>query len=510
MKDDNSPKYTTITDDNDNSNNSIVFLCNNKTNDLRNARETVPAFEDPNESVLSIDNNEEKLENNTVIEEDHKDNMEEEVDNIELVSNDRTIPSVEISSFQTTEAEPFFGFSNHDVKEILELKTNTKILADDTIPINNTNEEVSDSESNDEDNVSCVKVKSDDGSNSSSDSNSDDKDSLYDTCTSDQSSADEKVILKEPIVRIQRMNDSSFLRFYEKMNNYSSESDDNDNDDDSKQLSDKNENSYNDDNSLNDAEMSQEEFNSFETNDKTNESSFEKTNSDNNLLESEASDSVESDMEASDEEKCISFVTTRRRNEVTNNSMMSIFNDSYASSSTDYDKTVLSNTDMNNTQVDNVKSDVINKIADDNNEVSIKELEPTEILPISEDKPDSRISFVTTRNSNITDRRSCRQSRQSPIIPTRHSVTIRKSSKLPTESLTHTPGSPRKTCFDKPAIVLQPGKKWERSLSIYRRITMMTDHFDQSILEDEPIEKKGRKYRQSVICTMEMQELNGK
>lgn len=56
-------------------------------------------------------------------------------------------------------------------------------------------------------------------------------------------------------------------------------------------------------------------------------------------------------------------------------------------------------------------------------------------------------------------------------------------------------------------IVLQPGKKWERSLSIYRRMSMMGD-FDVSLL-DEGIEKKGRKYRESVINTMEMQECKG-
>ncbi|KAJ0183107.1 hypothetical protein K1T71_001083 [Dendrolimus kikuchii] len=53
-------------------------------------------------------------------------------------------------------------------------------------------------------------------------------------------------------------------------------------------------------------------------------------------------------------------------------------------------------------------------------------------------------------------------------------------------------------------IVLQPGKKWERSLSIYRRMSMMGD-FDVSLL-DEDCEKKGRKYRESVINTMEMQD----
>ncbi|CAD0201921.1 unnamed protein product [Chrysodeixis includens] len=511
-KDDNSPKHATITEGKDNSNNSIIFLNNDKTKSPRKTIENVPDIENPNDSVVSMDNNEIAPENNTIIEEDNKDITVEEVNYVEC--NDKTIPSVEISSFQTTEAEPFFGFSNNDVKEILE-NEEIETPNDITMPNNNTYDlEVSDCESNDENNVSCVNVKDDDDS-LLLEHNSGDKDSLYDTCTSEQSSGDEQEIVKEPVVKIKRMNDSSFLRYYVKNNKYSSESDDNVNNDDSKQLNDGTEKSLGEEDiaenndSVQDAELSQEEFNSFETKSEANESNSDKTVSDNKLSENEVSDSIESDIEASDEEKCISFVTTRRRNEVTNNSMMSIFNASYASSSTDCDKTVLSNNEINNTQVENVNDDIVNVIGDDNNVSLSKEVEPPEIGPTIEDKPDTKVSFVTTRNSNITDRRSCRQSRQSTILPTTNSVTSRKSSKLPSDSIMHSPDSSRKTCFDKPAIVLQPGKKWERSLSIYRRITMMTDHFDQSILEDEPIEKKGRKYRQSVICTMEMQDLNG-
>ncbi|KAG6447891.1 hypothetical protein O3G_MSEX005208 [Manduca sexta] len=88
-------------------------------------------------------------------------------------------------------------------------------------------------------------------------------------------------------------------------------------------------------------------------------------------------------------------------------------------------------------------------------------------------------------------------------------ITTRKSSRI-----FHKPDINQSLeCFNtegesKPVIVLQPGKKWERSLSIYRRMTMMTDHFDNSIL-DESMEMKGRKYRQSVISTMEMQDMRG-
>ncbi|CAK1555464.1 unnamed protein product [Leptosia nina] len=57
-------------------------------------------------------------------------------------------------------------------------------------------------------------------------------------------------------------------------------------------------------------------------------------------------------------------------------------------------------------------------------------------------------------------------------------------------------------------VVLQPGKRWERSLSIYRRMTTMVDGLDTSLLDTESLKHKGRCYRQSVITTMEMQELN--
>ncbi|XP_045769293.1 uncharacterized protein MAL13P1.304 isoform X3 [Maniola jurtina] len=60
----------------------------------------------------------------------------------------------------------------------------------------------------------------------------------------------------------------------------------------------------------------------------------------------------------------------------------------------------------------------------------------------------------------------------------------------------------------KQGIVLEPGKRWERSLSIYRRVTTMGDHFDQTMLDDEQLTNKGRKYRQSVINTMEMQDIS--
>ncbi|XP_050678781.1 uncharacterized protein LOC126975040 isoform X1 [Leptidea sinapis] len=85
------------------------------------------------------------------------------------------------------------------------------------------------------------------------------------------------------------------------------------------------------------------------------------------------------------------------------------------------------------------------------------------------------------------------------------SVTVRRGSRI---------SNSRNTMVDlntsdiKNPIVLQPGKKWERSLSIYRRMTTMVDGTNQSILDIEPLEHKGRNYRLSVKSTIEMQEIN--
>lgn len=93
----------------------------------------------------------------------------------------------------------------------------------------------------------------------------------------------------------------------------------------------------------------------------------------------------------------------------------------------------------------------------------------------------------------------------------KESIGLRSSLKPETSASSLRPSAhgSNMACDLKQGIVLQPGKRWERSLSIYRRMTTMSDHFDSSILDDEPLNKKGRKYRQSVISTMEMQDFKG-
>ncbi|KAJ8723520.1 hypothetical protein PYW08_003432 [Mythimna loreyi] len=588
---DKSPKYTTITEDNDNSNDSIVFLGNNKTKSHKDSKENTQ------NSVGVITNTSIKcdIDNEILLHESETNNEEvfqkdspKEKKTIEI-SKSNTTSSVEISSFQTTEVEPFLGFSNEANKELKEDKSFDKISDLDEIEHGNDVTEIEVLENSRQIDEDCqsnfsneTKNVKEDNNDTSLESENYDKDSLYDTCNSDQSSIEEKEVIKEPIVKIQRMNDSLFLRYYKNMKDFGSDGEEtqgiltnestecngsqHDESIDGNKISLKSreidiikaskgeenymsqEEEFDDENSRNEVsnesivtqgdetnasqesgDLSQgEEFASFENSNASTEQTSENDsctdeNVDNYLLNNEANNYVDivssndDDGEFKEDEKCISFVTTRRRNEVTNNSMMSIFNDSYASSSTDCDKTVLSNNreTKSETNKENLNEDetLMNlnddkQLNSDNEVLELRKGHEKTVLPNCEINQDTRISFVTTRISNITDRKSLRN-RKSSMKPRQNSVAYRKSPILARESMRHSPEASRKTCFEKPVIVLQPGKKWERSLSIFRRMTMMTDHFDQSILEEEPNEKKGRKYRQSVIETMEMQELNG-
>lgn len=645
---DNSPKNTTITEDNGDSNNSIVFLNKDNSIDPRNSKENTPITgrtlfpNDGNKCDMDTQESNPEIVINHEVKILHKDSSIQEKENSKFVNSNTVPTSIEISSFQTTEAEPFLGFSNNVDEDNSKLKISH---LDDSVPQYNVTEiEISENYRNieqviqNEDTTDVSNMRDD--NNSSLESLNYDKDSMYDTCNSELSSVGERGIVREPIVQIQRMNDSSFWQYYEKMDNFSSEGDEIDENNcslkDEEEIGDQTDLSLkreetnkhydslkgetNNHGSLNDEEemsdythssqgnevLSQEEFASFKdcsrncSNKETSEDGtdievnldnnlFEDVAGDNsviisnkdisengsdievdlankllenresdihviiakqgvsengsdievdlenNLFENEAGDhsiiisSNDEDGESIEEEKCISFVTTRRRNEVTNNSMMSIFNDSCVSSSTDCDKTVLSNNRLHEkSDVNEVNTEIIDEnetlmninvddqvISDADKVLELgKNVEHTEIFTATplvscQGDGDSRISFVTSRNSTITDRKNSTRNRNSSIKPRRNTISTRKNSNLSRESMRHSPETSRKTCFEKLGIVLQPGKKWERSLSIYRRITMMTDHFDQSILEDEPTETKGRKYRQSVINTMEMQELHG-
>lgn len=227
-----------------------------------------------------------------------------------------------------------------------------------------------------------------------------------------------------------------------------------------------------------------------------------------------------------EDEQCVSFVTTRRRNEITNDSMF-IFDNSYCRSSTDCDKIVLSNKTRLSYLVE--KSDL-------GVDISIHQPRTSDINEIDACDENIQDENRTDRRSRTTTRKCSRLPRQSnnntnmdssmfeaTIIGTnengdrassevlsskqtenasehtRSSVQTKKSSRVLSDSIMS--DRPSKV---KPSIALQPGKKWERSMSIYRRMTTIADHFDQSLLEGEGL-KKGRKYRQSIINTMGMQ-----
>ncbi|XP_047024912.1 uncharacterized protein LOC124633656 [Helicoverpa zea] len=526
--DDNSPKYTTVVEDDD----SIVFVGQNDSDSPKSPKDNtqVDAVDFvPNNSIKNDVENEMIPDIDTNIEVLDKSKVEHETP--EVISKSNTTPSVELSSLQTTEVEPFLGFSNHGDQEILAVDSvHSLSQLDETVNSNvvteiQANESIQNMDDCEYDsNTDTNNVKED--NNMSVDCENDDKDSLYDTCNSDQSSIEKKEVVREPIVKIHRMNDSSFMRYYEKMSHFDSESDESheiskvDESDEASSLEEElSENNISEDDEMNSQD---DEFASFENSQTSNEQITANSSStdlnEENIIANEADhidiiSSNDDEGDANDEEKCISFVTTRRRNEVTNNSIISIFDDSYASSSTDCDKTVLSNNRVPKTEIVDEENTLMDINADDKANSDADDLldkVPIEIqsAEVSQEKEDTRISFVTTRNSNITDRKSSIRTRKSSMRPRRDTV-LSRTSLLPSESMRHSPVASRTTCFEKPCIVLQPGKKWERSLSIYRRMTMMNDHFDHSILDDEPVEKKGRKYRQSVISTMEMQELNG-
>ncbi|KAH9639782.1 hypothetical protein HF086_016363 [Spodoptera exigua] len=523
--DDNSPKYTTITEDNDNSNNSIILMPHSKTKSFKSPieNEIITQEDSVPDSNVNIDINNEivtpviKTSTNNIVE-DVSDNNKciHKEEKSGLISESKTISSIEISSFQTTEIEPFLGFSN-DPNISKDIKDN--ILDLDKTEDNEDVTEIEEREQSELDGDDVNDLIDDD--NGSQDLDNDDRDSLYDTCPSDQSSIDENVI-KEPIVRLQRMNDSAFFRYYENMKMFNSEADDTK--ESFRVETDDEENIVENDASQDEVLSQEDEFVSFGDSNNSQEQisecgSVAEATESNKDFQHEANNFIDivssndEDGEANEEEKCISFVTTRRRNEITNNSMISIFNDSYASSSSDCNKTVLSYNRLTVNEINketNANDSLLKLNERGNNEEVRKHVDGhNETLSdnyVLEKKEDDGISFVTTRMSTVTDRKSALRNRKSSIKPKRN--TDRKTSHLPRESMKHSPDHSRKTYFEKPGIVLQPGKKWERSLSIYRRITMMTDHFDQSILEDECIEKKGRRYRQSVISTMEMQDLN--
>ncbi|XP_068634008.1 metacaspase-2 [Battus philenor] len=189
------------------------------------------------------------------------------------------------------------------------------------------------------------------------------------------------------------------------------------------------------------------------------------------------------------EDQFVGFVTTRRRNVGSNNSIINISDSSNDSICTyDMDKSVISNN--------------IEDLPDGNKVHSItaeKELQVEEKVWDSNVCTDDTV-FEAVENANhsrvYTD--STTNKVNGPVI--------KKCSAFKKETEPTAAGCVSASEVKLP-VVLLPGKKWERSLSIFKRMTTISDSFDYSVLDQENIECKGRRYRQSVIATMEMQKL---
>lgn len=520
---DSSAKHESVVENSDDSNSSVILLSEPKLDNPKVERNKKNSKSEPN---IDEEVNSEIIPPQKEIHIEIDGSLEIHQPSKIVADDTNTISTVELSSLQTTEIEPLLGFpvdgnneieaknenhvisiphidDNFDGSNIIETEHSAnKSNLEERLNNNSNNcniSEIEHTENHSYDDISNkIDVNNDIGDigndNSIQHSTEEDENSLYDTCASEQSSIDDDETSedkKEPVVLLQKMNDSLFFKYYEKMNCVEENSDD---------ISTINKTDFKDCNN------SKVFSNSTNSESELDENGVEdKTDGYNDGIESNDDTDDESE-----EDKSISFVTTRRRNEVTNNSMMTIFNESNCSSSTDCDITVLGSKGIekpdDNSYIDNDKLPV--NLEDNANE-TLQPNKDSEHLDENEFEQ-AGISFVTTRNSNITDRRSTIRGKQSSINP-RSSRECYRHSDLYRENLSRESDMSRLSSIEtKPSIVLQPGKRWERCLSIYRRMTMMTDHFDKSILEDESTSFKGRKYRQSVISTMEMQEFNSK
>ncbi|KAI5633420.1 haspin like kinase domain-containing protein [Phthorimaea operculella] len=311
----------------------------------------------------------------------------------------------------------------------------------------------------------------------------DEKESLYDTCNSDVSISEEDS-KKEPIVALEKMDIALFEKYYKKMPVHYSKKPvvalERLNIDLFKKYHKDNPKNIDGEGNNSEGELSEgvsESYASLEDSDYNVDEDIEQnsqsTNAENDIttesdLDCSSQGTTSSENRQSIGDRCVSFVTTRRRNEPANDSNVFVLDDSQDSSSIECDKTVLSN------KKDSLINPVETNVDTEQTTTEVPD-EANDTNKLDSRSPEPRLSYVTTRKSSL-----CRRSAH-PKIDTSTTTDI------------------------KPAIILQPGKKWERSLSIYRRMTM-NDHFEHSILEDEDLRAKGRKYRQSVIETMEMQD----
>ncbi|KAL4705490.1 hypothetical protein ACJJTC_017350, partial [Scirpophaga incertulas] len=300
--------------------------------------------------------------------------------------------------------------------------------------------------------------------------------SSYDTCHSEETSYNVLNTIKYPVVSLERLNASIVTKYLNNNNRYEFN--------DSVKTDSVDYNSFDESRLIKTTNITNSEgfVNDMIENLTIEDSYCEHTKDAERVNINTSQDCVNNNAKlntSTHDDKYVSFVTTRRRIGATKNSIFDLDNSIYSACSTDTDKTVLGNS--NNMKIEcSFNSNKEEKV-------------PIESDKDSEDIPFNRIEAnISNENriSNVTTRQSSRVTRNSVPVSPKFSSFITNNEDF------------------KRGIVLQPGKKWQRSLSIYKRMTMMTDHFDESIIDDDQ-ETKGRKYRQSVISTMEMQDFGG-
>ncbi|XP_063534711.1 uncharacterized protein LOC134744722 [Cydia strobilella] len=501
-----SPNYGTITEEN------VVG------DDLKSpcSKRPVPNVFNIDKSDVSdisvLENNKTEQELNDIKGEEEKPRNIESLECVSILSDSSNESDMHISLGDSKPSEVFLGFSciNNEADKLKKLYNEIIDVSklDDDSMIVNTSVSMNDSqldvslggskpsepffgfsvcEQNDKtvnSSQTSHKTTETDESKSSVSMDSQDNASLYDTCSSDNegiNNTESKEVVKEPVISLTKMNDSVFYKYYDKMcTNLSDQSADeeiveqksrssqNHNLSNNNDMDEKSENLDSDDFSNPDQHLKAK---CDSSNTEIDEDSVSPQETDNES-DISISDDLESNSNDDGEVRC--FVNTRRKVTIKTNSTKFSSNDC-SSVSSECNMTVLSRNKLIINSPDNIKKDEtvlqtkeciekedVNTLHEDAINLDSDEIEET--------KDVYRQSFVTTRKSS------------------------RKFSGIPDSPV------------DKPTIVLQPGKKWERSLSIYRRMTMLNDHFDRSVLEEEPLNSKGRKYRESVINTMEMQE----
>ncbi|XP_061378523.1 uncharacterized protein LOC116769820 isoform X2 [Danaus plexippus] len=381
-------------------------------------------------------------------------------------------------SFQTTEIESFHGFGDSDIhcNDLDAIREKYKEI-ENILTEDNSHNETSETLQEDENSHANGSTNSDSDASFISGSESN-----YDTCNSEDDFNEFKQ-LGQPVVVVERLNDSIFNKYYELMpkseslnSDYSTDFNDsynNSNITDSLSVSD----------NCDDIDLVENvpDMTSINLSDCSN------TCNDNKM----------------DEEVCVSFVTTRRRILPNDSIILDVDSSVTDSSGSDADKTVLRKSvdDSSNLQL---KSEHAENMLDNN-----KEIERDGAVSLNSELHTEDVDQLKTlpEPPRMVTRKSARMILKTDTTSINCARNIERNSRIDgnIKDMSETETNILNISKEKPSIVLQPGKRWERSLSIYRRMTTM-ENFDKTILDEEQLQNKGRKYRQSVIATMELQE----